>query len=92
MTKKMMMIIMMMLIVNRNLKKVFIAHFCMHPQMMSSLLLYLFIIHEIKKLPDQGEVFEMFGMKITIRKRVSNRIKTVVMELQQDVGVQSNRV
>jgi Mg2+/Co2+ transporter CorB len=38
------------------------------------------IIHQAHKLPEQGEVFEMFDMKITIRKRLSNRIKTVVIE------------
>lgn len=38
------------------------------------------VIHEAQKLPEQGEVFEMFGMKITVRKRLSNRIKTLVFE------------
>lgn len=48
------------------------------------------IIHEAQKLPEQGEVFEMFGMKITVRKRLSNRIKTLVLEpikvLEDDEG------
>lgn len=36
------------------------------------------VIHEAQKLPKQGEVFKMFGMKITVRSRLSNRIETLV--------------
>lgn len=39
------------------------------------------IIHEIHKIPEPGEVFQMLNLKITIKKRISNRIKTIMVEL-----------
>lgn len=39
------------------------------------------VISEIERIPDQGETFEMLNMKVTVRKRVGNKIKTVVLEM-----------
>jgi Mg2+/Co2+ transporter CorB len=39
------------------------------------------VMHEAKKLPDQGEIFMMFDLRITVRKKLSNRIKTLSIEL-----------
>jgi Mg2+/Co2+ transporter CorB len=35
------------------------------------------IIHELKRIPEQGEVFELFNFRITIIRRLANRIKTL---------------
>lgn len=39
------------------------------------------IIHEVHKIPQAGEIFEMLNLRITIKKRISNRIKTIMVEL-----------
>ncbi|MBP7189792.1 MAG: HlyC/CorC family transporter [Rickettsiaceae bacterium] len=38
------------------------------------------IMHELHKLPKQGEVFELFDLKITIYSRLATRIKTLMVE------------
>ncbi len=39
------------------------------------------IIHEVNKLPKQGEVFELFNLKITIYQRVATRITMLMVEI-----------
>ena len=39
------------------------------------------IIHGIGRIPEQGEQFELFGLKILIRKKVNNKIKAVIAEV-----------
>lgn len=38
------------------------------------------IMHELHKLPKEGEVFELFDLKITIYSRLATRIKTLMVE------------
>jgi Mg2+/Co2+ transporter CorB len=42
-----------------------------------------FVIHAMHKLPEQGEIFEISNFKITVSKRLSNRIKTLIVEVLQ---------
>lgn len=39
------------------------------------------IIHQINKLPKQGEVFELFNLRITIYKRVAARLTMLMVEI-----------
>lgn len=39
------------------------------------------IIHEVNKLPKQGEIFKLFNLKITIYKRVAARITMLMVEI-----------
>lgn len=44
------------------------------------------IIHELKRIPEQGEVFDLFDFRITIIRRLANRIKTVKIIILNNVS------
>ena len=43
------------------------------------------ILHEAEMIPEQGAVFEIFGMRFTIEERINNQVTQLVIEpLQRD--------
>ncbi|MES2215145.1 MAG: CNNM domain-containing protein [Pseudomonadota bacterium] len=49
------------------------------------------VMHHMHKLPEQGEILEILNFRITISKRLSNRIKTLTVEVKPDEDIIDDR-
>ena len=48
------------------------------------------IIHEIERIPNQGETLEIFNLKVTIIKKVANRIETIKVTIPPSIDIPSD--
>jgi Mg2+/Co2+ transporter CorB len=44
------------------------------------------IIYELKRIPEQGEVVELFNFRISITRKLANRIKSIIITVLSDIS------